>query len=136
MMTTHLSLDRDRWLVKINGQLAFLESAFSALKQADIGQKVLSHMRRAVIAIRGALRNAETPQLEAFTCDLEDLFDRLQNGDLWLTSEIRGVLRGCTRALAAAVEALHRGETGEREVQCIRNELFSILLVNAVTVKR
>lgn len=136
MMTTHYSLDRDRWLDKINGQLAFLESAFSALKQADIGEKVLTHMHRAVAAIRGALRNAEAPELEAFICDLEDLFNRLQNGDIWLTSEVRGVLRGCTRSLAAAVEALHRGETGEREVQCVRNELFSILLVNAVTVRR
>ncbi len=136
MMTTQLHLDRDRWLAKINGQLAFLEAAFAALKQADIGEKVLSQMHRAVTAIRGALRNAEAPELEAFTCDLEDLFNRLHNGDLWLTSEIRGLLRSCTRSLMAAMSALQCGETGEREVQCVRDELFSILLVNAVTVKR
>jgi len=136
MMTTQFDLDRDRWLTKIHGQLAFLKVAFAALKQSDIGEKVLPQMHRAVTVIRGALRNAEAPELEAFVCDLEDLFLRLQQGDLWLTTEIRDLLRNCTSALMAAMEALDRGETGEREVQSIRDELFSILLMNVVTVKR
>ena len=135
-MTTQLQMDRDRWLAKINGQLAFLNVAFSALKQADIGEKVLTQMHRAVIAIRGALRNADAPELEAFTCDLEDLLIILCKGELWLTTEIRGLLRSCTQALATAVKAVQQGESGEREVQGVRDQLFSMLLVNAVTVKR
>ncbi|MBC8088359.1 MAG: hypothetical protein H7Z40_13910 [Phycisphaerae bacterium] len=135
-MTTQLQLDRDRWLAKINGQLAFLDVAFSALKQADIGEKVLSQMHRAITAIRGALRNADAPELEAFTCDLEDLLNLLCKGHLWLTSEIRGVLRACTQALAEAVKAVQEGESGEREVHSVRDQLFSILLESAVTVKR
>ena len=135
-MTTYLELDRDRWLTKINGQLAFLEVAFSALKQADIGEKVLSQMHRAVTAIRGALRNADAPELEAFTADLEDLLNLLCKGDLWLTSEVRGLLRACTQALAAAVKAVQAGDSGEREVHYVGDQLFSILLVSAVTVKR
>ncbi len=135
-MTTQLQVDRDRWMAKIKGQLAFLEVAFSALKQADIGEKVLSQMLRAVTAIRGSLRNADAPELEAFTCDLEDLLNLLCKGDLWLTSEVRGLLRACTQAMSAAVKAVEEGESGEREVQCVRDQLFSILLVSAVTVKR
>ena len=135
MMTTQLQIDRDRWLAKIHGQLTFLDAAFSSMKQADIGEKVLTQMHRAVIAIRGALRNADAPELEAFTCDFEDLLNLLCNGDARLTSEIRYLLRSCTRALLAAVDALQRGESGVREIQCVRNELFSVLLVNAVTVK-
>ena len=136
MTTTHLQIDRDRWMAKINGQLAFLEAAFSLLKQADFGGKVLTQIHRAVIAIRGTLRNADAPELEAFTCDLEDLLNLLRNGGARPTSEIRGVLRSSTRSLAAAVIALQRGESGEREVERVRGELFSILLRNAVTVKR
>lgn len=135
-MTTQLQVDRDRWLTKVNGQLAFLEVAFSALKQTDIGEKVLSQMHRAVIAIRGALRNADAPELEAFTCDLEDLLNLLCKGDLWLTSEVKGLLRACTQALASAVKAVQEGRSGEREVHCVRDHLFSILLISAVTVKR
>ncbi len=136
MMTTQLQIDRDRWLAKINGQLKFLDAAFSAMKQADIGEKVLSPMHRAVTAIRGALRNADAPELEAFTCDFEDLLNLLRNGDAKLTSEMRYLLRGCTHSLSAAVMAVQRGESGEREVQCVRDDLYSVLLVNAVTVKR
>ena len=135
-MSTLMQADRDRWLTKINGQLAFLEVAFSALKQADIGEKVLAQMHRAVIAIRGALRNADAPELEAFTCDLEDLLNLLCKGEIWLTSEVRGLLRTCTQALAAAVRAVQEGGSGEREVHFVRDQLFSILLVSAVTVKR
>jgi chemotaxis protein histidine kinase CheA len=135
-MMTPLQLDRDRCLAKIKGQIAFLDVAFAALKQADIGEKILAQMHRAVTAIRGALRNADTPELEAFTCDLEDLLGLMQKREVRLTPEIRILLCGCTHALAAAVEALQRGESGEREVQFIRDELFSVLLVNAVTVKR
>ena len=135
-MTTQLLLDRDRWAAKINGQLAFLEVAFSALKQADIGEKVLGQMHRAVTAIRGVLRNADAPELEAFTCDLEDLLNLLCKGDLWLTTEVRALLRSCTQSLAAAVSAVQEGESGEHEVKCAHDQLFSILLVNAVTVKR
>ena len=136
MMTTQLHIDRDRWLAKINGQLRFLEAAFLSMKQADIGTKVLTQMHRAVIVIRRALRNSDAPELEAFTCDLEDLLNLLRNGDAKLTSEIRYLLRGCTHSLSAAMTAVQRGESGEREVQCVRDELFSVLLVNAVTVKR
>ncbi len=93
-------------------------------------------MHRTVIAIRRTFRNADAAELESFTCDLEDLLNLLRNGDAKLTVEIRSLLRGCTRSLSAAVEALERGETGEREVQCIRDQLYSVLLVNAVTVKR
>ncbi|MFM9960765.1 MAG: hypothetical protein ACKV2Q_06020 [Planctomycetaceae bacterium] len=136
MMVTQLHLDRDRWLAKINGQLAFLDVAFSALKQKDLCERVLGQMHRAVTAIRGALRNADAPELEAFTCDLEDLLNLLRKGEMWLTTEVRGLLRGCTQALAAAVKAVENGESGEREISPIRDQLFSVLLVNAVTVKR
>lgn len=135
-MTTQLVVDRDRWLAKINGQLAFLDVAFTALKQADIGEKILGQMHRAVTVIRGVLRNADAPELEAFTCDLEDLLNLLRNRDLELTAEMRVLLCGCTHALATAVSAVQRGESGEREVQFVRDQLFSVLLVNAVTVKR
>ena len=135
-MMTQLQIDRDRWLAKIQGQLSFLDAAFSSMKQADIGEKVLTPMHRAVIVIRRALRNADAPELEAFTCDFEDLLNLLSHGDAQLTSEMRYLLRGCTRSLMAAVDAVQRGESGEREVQCVRDELFSVLLVNAVTVKR
>lgn len=135
-MTSQLQMEQSRWLAKINGQLAFLDVTFSAMKHADIGEKVLPQMYRAIVAIRGALRNADAPELEAFTCDLEDLLNLLCKGELWLTSEIRGVLRSSTQALAAAVTAVEKGESGQREIQTVRDQLFSILLVSAVTVKR
>ena len=136
MMTTQLQIYRDRWLAKINGQLAFLNAAFSAMKQVDIGEKVLTQMHRAVVAIGRTLRNADAPELEAFTCDLEDLLNLLRNGDAKLTSETRYLLRSCTHSLSAAMEAVQRGESGEREIERVRGELFSVLLVSAVTVKR
>jgi chemotaxis protein histidine kinase CheA len=136
MMTTELQINRERWLAKISGQVAFLEAALSAIKQEDVGEKVLLPMHRSVVVIRQGLRNANTPELESFTCDLEDLLKLLRNGDAKLTTEIRSLLRGCTRSLMAAADALQRGESGEREVQAIRQMLFSALLVNAVTVKR
>jgi hypothetical protein len=46
------------------------------------------------------------------------------------------VLRNSSGTLAAAENALQQVETGEREVKLIRDELFSILLANAVTAKR
>ena len=135
-MTTQLLLDRDRWAAKINGQLAFLEVAFSALKHADIGDKVLTQMHRAITVIRSTLRNADSPELEAFTCDLEDLVNLLRTREIKLSVELRGLMQRCTHALTLAIGALQRGETGEPEVQWVRDELFSVLLVNAVTVKR
>ena len=135
-MKTQFCSGRDGLLTKINGQLAFLNVALTALKQADIGERVLTHMHRGVTAIRGTLRTAESPDLEAFACDFEDLLGLICAGEISLTPNMVRLIRGSTEALSQGVEALQRGDSVADAVQDARDAVFSRLLDHAVTVKR
>ena len=135
-MTTQFCSGRDQLLTKINGQLAFLDVALTALKQADIGERVLTHMHRGVTAIRGTLRTADSPDLEAFACDFEDLLGLICAGEISLTSDMIRLVRRSTAALWQGVEALRRGDSVADAIQNARDAVFSLLLDHAVTVKR
>lgn len=135
-MTTQVCPDRNKMFTKIHGQLAFLDVAFTALKHVDIGEKILTQMHRGITAIRGTLRQADSPELEAFVCDFEDLLNLICAGEIKLTPEMIRLVQNSTQALARGVDAIRRGETGAEAVQETRCEVFSILLENAVKVKR
>lgn len=134
-MNTQVSFCRDSLLTKINGQLAFLKVALTALKQADIGEKVLTQMHRGVTAIRCSLRHAESPELEAFACDFEDLLGLLCSGEMKLTIGMTEIVRLSTTALSQGVTAMQNGESVEDVLADVRNAVFSRLLEHAVTVK-
>lgn len=137
-MNTQLQLcsNRDKQVAKINGQLAFLEVALTALKQADIGNKVLTQMHRGVTAIRSTLRQANSPDLEAFVCDFEDLLSLLDNEELSFSPQMIELVRHSTTALRRGVEAVQCGDSVADAVQDARDAVFSVLLDHAVTVKR
>lgn len=135
-MNTQSCTGRDKLLAKINGQLAFLDVALTALKQADIGEKVLTQMHRGITAIRGTLRSADSPDLEAFTCDFEDLLALICAGEINFSSDMIQLVRRSTAALAQGVEALQNGDSVADAVQDARDAVFSLLLDHAVTVKR
>lgn len=135
-MNTQSCAGRDKLLAKINGQLAFLNVALTALKQADIGEKVLTQMHRGVTAIRGTLRSADSPDLEAFVCDFEDLLGLICAGEIKFSSDMIQLIRRSTAALAQGVEALQHGDSVDDAVLDARDEVFSLLLDHAVTVKR
>lgn len=135
-MNTQACTNRDKLLAKINGQLAFLNVALTAFKQADIGEKVLTQMHRGVTAIRGTLRSADSPDLEAFVCDFEDLLGLICAGEIKFSSEMIQLVRHSTATLARGVEALQHGDSVADAVQDARDAVFSLLLDHAVTVKR
>lgn len=134
-MNTQVSFCRDSLLAKINGQLAFLKVALTALKQADIGEKVLTQMHRGVTAIRSSLRHADSPELEAFAYDFEDLLVLLCSGEMKLTSGMTEIVRSSTAALSQGVTAMQNGESVDDVLADVRNAVFSRLLDHAVTVK-
>ncbi len=135
-MNSQFCSGRNKLLAKVNGQLAFLNVALTALKQADIGEKVLAQMHRGVTAIRGTLRSADSPDLEAFACDFEDLLGLLCSGELKCSSDMIQLVRRSTAALANGVEAIQQGGSVTDAVQDARDTVFSLLLDHAVTVKR
>ncbi len=135
-MNTQSCAGRDKLLAKINGQLAFLNVALTALKQADIGEKVLTQMHRGVTAIRGTLRSADSPDLEAFVCDFEDLLGLICAGEIKFSSDMIQLVRRSTAALGQGVEALQHGDSVDDAVLDARDAVFSLLLDHAVTVKR
>lgn len=135
-MITQLTSSSDRLVAKINGQLAFLKVALKALMQADIGEKVVTQMHRGVTAIRGTLRLAESPMLEVFVCDFEDLLGLICAGELELSPEMIALLRTSTAALSQAVDALQHDESVEDAIKEARDSVFSLLLDHAVTVRR
>ena len=135
-MNAQLDTARDKLVARINGQLAFLNVALTALKQADIGEKVLTQMHRGVTAIRSSLRHADSPDLEAFTCDFEDLLGLLCSGDMKLTSGITEIVRNSTAALVQGAAAMEHGESVADAIAEARDAVFSRLLEHAVTVKR
>lgn len=135
-MNTLLSSNRDKLLAKINGQLAFLEVALKALKHADIGEKVVTQMHRGITAIRGTLRLAESPELEVFVCDLEDLLGLICAGELDLSPDLVALLRFSTSALSQGVKALQRHDSVEDAIVEARDAVFSLLLDHAITVRR
>ncbi|TXT37414.1 MAG: hypothetical protein FD138_667 [Planctomycetota bacterium] len=135
-MKTFLCSNRDKLLAKINGQLAFLEVALKALKDADIGEKLVTHMHRGITAIRGTLRTAESPELEVFVCDLEDLLGLICAGELELSPKMVALLRFSTSALSQGVDALRHDESVEDAIKEARDAVFSLLLDHAVTVRR
>lgn len=135
-MNTQFCAGRDKLLAKINGQLAFLDVALTTFKQADVGEKVLTQMHRGVTAIRGTLRSADSPDLEAFACDFEDLLGLISAGEIQFSSNMIQLVRRTTEALTQGVEALKHGDSVADAVQDARDEVFSLLLDHAVTVKR
>lgn len=135
-MNSQLCTGRDKLLAKIRGQLAFLDVALTAFKQADLGEKVVTQMHRGVTAIRGTLRSADSPDLEAFTCDFEDLLGLICAGEIKFSSDMIQLVRRCTEALALGVQALQHGDSVADAVQDARDAVFSLLLDHAVTVKR
>lgn len=135
-MNAQFCSGRDKLFAKITGQLAFLNIALTSLKQADIGEKVLSQMHRGVTAIRGTLRGADSPVLEAFVCDLEDLLRLLCAGEIRFTADIVQLVRQSTAALGRGIEALQQGVSAADAVDEVRNEVFAVLLDHAVTVRR
>lgn len=135
-MNTQPCSNRGHLAAKINGQLAFLEVALTALKQADIGDKVLTQMHRGVTAIRGTLRQADSPDLEAFICDFEDLLALIRNGEIPFSPQMIELVRRSTAAMARGVEAMQFGDSVADVVQDTRDAVFSVLLDHAVTVKR
>ena len=135
-MNAQLCTASDNLLEKINGQLAFLDVALKAFKHVDIGTKVLTQMHRGITAIRGTLRAADSPDLEAFVCDFEDLLGLLVAGEIEFTPEMIQIVRNTTAALRMGVDALQHGESVTDAVQAARSEVFSLLLDHAVTVRR
>ena len=135
-MNTQFCAGRDKLFAKINGQLAFLKVALTALKQSDIGEKVLTQMHRGVTAIRGTLRSADSPDLEAFVCDFEDLLGLICAGEIKFSSDMIQLVRRSTAALGQGVEALQHGDSVDDAVLDARDAVFSRLLDHAVTVKR
>ena len=135
-MNTQSYTGRDRLLAKINGQLAFMDVALTAFKHADIGEKVLTQMHRGITAIRGTLRSADSPDLEAFVCDFEDLLGLICAGEIKFSSDMIQLVRRSTTALAQGVEALQQGDSVADAVQDARDAVFSLLLDHAVTVRR
>ena len=135
-MNTQSYTGRDRLLAKINGQLAFMDVALTAFKHADIGEKVLTLMHRGITAMRGTLRSADSPDLEAFVCDFEDLLGLICAGEIKFSSDMIQLVRRSTTALAQGVEALQQGDSVADAVQDARDAVFSLLLDHAVTVRR
>lgn len=134
-MNSQLCNSRDKLFSKIHGQLAFLDVALTALDQADIGEKILTQMHRGITAIRGTLRSADSPDLEAFVCDFEDLLGLICAGDLRLSPEMIQLIRQSTAALTQGVDAHQQGHSVTDAVLDIRDAIFSLLLDHAVTVK-
>ena len=134
-MNAQISYGHDKLVAKINGQLAFLNVALTALKQADIGEKVLTQMHRGVTAIRSSLRHADAPDLEAFACDFEDLLALLCSGEMKFTSGMTEIVRSSTAALMLGATAMERGESVADAIAEARDAVFSRLLEHAVTVK-
>lgn len=135
-MNAQFCSNQDKLLTKLNGQLAFLGVALTALNHADIGEKVLTQMHRGVTAIRGVLRSADSPDLEAFACDFEDLLGLVCADEIQFTPSVIQIVRRSTAALAEGVEALQRGDSVAVAVESARDAVFSLLLDHAVTVKR
>lgn len=135
-MNTQLCNSRDKLFSKIQGQLAFLDVALTALDQADIGEKIVTQMHRGVTAIRGTLRSADSPDLEAFVCDFEDLLGLICAGEMQLSPGMIQLIRQSTVALTEGVDAHQHGHSVTDAVLDTRETIFSLLLDHAVTVKR
>ncbi len=89
-------------------QLAAVEEGALRLEQGERDAETINAIFRAAHTIKGAAGSAELPGIERFTHSLENLFDRLRNGEVAVSADLVGVmLRGCDHigALLDGVEA-------------------------------
>lgn len=135
-MNTPKTSSHEHVVARINGQVAFLNAAMKALGEGGINRKLLSQMLRGITAIRSSLRYTDSPDLEAFSCDLCDLLGLLDSDEIQFNWGMIELVRRSVVALGDGVRAMQYCESVADEIQDVRDAVFSVLLDHAVTVKR
>lgn len=134
-MTSVGTLDRSL-VAKLKSQVTFIDFALESAKQKDIGQKAFVQMHRAIVAVQGMLKSMDVPELEAFACDLGDLLQRTCQGEVAPSLKLTQLIRRGTHALRCCFDAIEAGLPAIDELSEARTEVLSLLLDDAVTVKR
>ncbi|MGE5468401.1 MAG: chemotaxis protein CheA [Ignavibacteria bacterium] len=93
--------------IEAREQLEALEDGLMQIEQGDRDPETINAVFRAAHTIKGASGVVEAVQIEKFTHVLENVLDRLRNGEIEATGEmISALLKGCDHigALLAKVE--------------------------------
>ncbi|HEX8964165.1 MAG TPA: chemotaxis protein CheA [Rhodocyclaceae bacterium] len=96
--------------IEAREQLEAMENGLMQIEQGDRDPETINAVFRAAHTIKGASGVVEIGQIEKFTHVLENVLDRLRNGEIEATGEmISALLKGCDHieALLAKVEEGH-----------------------------
>ncbi len=96
-------------------QLAALEDGLLRMEQGDKDADTLNAIFRAAHTIKGASGVVEIHHIEKFTHILENLLDKLRNGEISLSSDIiTALLQGCDH-IGALLDRVDQGHMDEDE---------------------
>ncbi|MFN3884357.1 MAG: chemotaxis protein CheA [Rhodocyclaceae bacterium] len=109
-------------------QLAAMEEGLLRLEQGDQDPDLLNAIFRAAHTIKGASGVVEIHHIEKFTHILENLLDRLRNGEIAVSSEIiTALLRGCDH-IGALLDCVDQGQMDEDPALAAAGEATAELL--------
>jgi two-component system chemotaxis sensor kinase CheA len=110
-------------------QLSAMEEGLLRMEQGDHDAETINAIFRAAHTIKGAAGVVELHHIEKFTHILENLLDKLRNGELQVSSEmITALLRGCDH-IGALLDRVDQGnleedpalqQSGESLVEALR----------------
>ena len=96
-------------------QLAAMEEGLLRMEQGEVDAETINGIFRAAHTIKGASGVVELHHIEHFTHTLENLLDRLRNGEITVTPDLITVLlKGCDH-LGALLDRVDRGQLDEDE---------------------
>ena len=94
-------------------QLTAMEDGLLRMEQGDADEETLNAIFRAAHTIKGASGVVELHHIEKFTHILENLLDKLRNGDIAVSPElITALLKGCDH-IGALLDRVDQGQMDE-----------------------
>jgi two-component system chemotaxis sensor kinase CheA len=108
--------------------LAEMEAGLLRLERAPDDRDNLNAIFRAAHTIKGGSGVIECRFIESFTHQVENLLDRLRNGDLPVTAELATLLLACGDHIGALLDTLAAGHREPDEGVCARGEALTLAL--------
>lgn len=111
-------------------QLTDLETGLLALEQSHGDQNNINSIFRAAHTIKGASGVIECHFIEGFMHKVENVLDRLRNGDIQVSSDLTGLLLRCCDHLGRLMDVLEAGlPQPEQSVQAAGDALLTELVL-------
>ena len=126
----------DKSLVKISGQLVFLNVALMGLEGKHNDRSLVIQMLRSVQAIQATCQRRRFSDLEWLAGDMEDLLDNIQGGLLPVSFRIVRLLRRGVDAFESGLDSLTQGLPVPRMLDDVRFAIQDMLAAPSIDCQK